>query len=99
MSEVIRRWLKRRAKPPWISFDSTDIRGFQTLTDAVSARGKAVPLCWATCDKGLWTGYRSRSDKGLWTGYRSRNAFEGSLPLVLRNMIPSHVPIDWAGCC
>ncbi len=87
MSEVIRRWLKRRAKPPWISFDSTDIRGFQTLTDAVSARGKAVPLCWATCDKGLWT------------GYRSRNAFEGSLPLVLRNMIPSHVPIDWAGCC
>jgi hypothetical protein len=81
MSGVIRRWLKHRAKPLWISFDWTDIRGFQTLAAAVCIRGRAVPLCWATCDKGLWK------------GYRSRNAFEESLLLVLRNMIPSHVPV------
>ena len=81
MSGVIRRWLKHRVKPLWISFDWTDIRGFQTLAAAMCIRGRAVPLCWATCDKGLWK------------GYRSRNAFEESLLLVLRNMIPSHVPV------
>ena len=81
MSGVMRRWLKRRRKTLWVSFDGVDVRGFQTLTAAANVRNRAVPLCWATC----W--------RGVWQGYRSRNAFEESLLLALRNMIPSWVPV------
>lgn len=74
--------LKRRAKagkkpkPLLIALDWVDIRGFQTLMASLVLKGRAVPLCWASCEKHAYD------------GHKSRNAFEESLLLVLRSMIP-----------
>ena len=68
---------KKRKKPLLLALDWVDIRQFQTLmAAAVLKRGRSVPLCWASCQKHVYD------------GHRSRNAFEESLLLVLRSMIP-----------
>lgn len=77
MRGVIKKLLKRRKKPLVVSLDWTDIRGFQTLMASASFRGRSIPLCWASCIKHVYE------------GHRSRNAFEESLLLVLRSMVPS----------
>jgi len=76
MRGVCKKLLKRRKKPLIVSMDWTDIRNFQTLVAAVDIRGRAVPLCWASCFKHVYD------------GHKSRNGFEESLLLVLRTMIP-----------
>jgi hypothetical protein len=76
MRGVLKKLLKRRKKPMIVSLDWTDIRGFQTLMASAAFRGRSVPLCWASCLKHVYD------------GHKSRNAFEESLLLVLRSMIP-----------
>jgi len=81
MRGVIARLLKKRKKSLAISFDWTDIRGFHTLMAAVVMKGRSIPLCWASCVGNTFE------------GHRSRNAFEESLLLVLRSMIPQGVKV------
>jgi DDE family transposase len=81
MRGVLKRVLKNRKKKLLISFDWTDIKGMQMLMAAAVMKGRAVPLCWASC-----TGH-------TYDGQRSRNAFEESLLLVLRSMIPPQVKV------
>lgn len=76
MRGVVRKLLKRRKKPLIVSLDWTDIRGFQTLMASADIRGRSIPLCWASCLKYVYE------------GHKSRNAFEESLLLVLRSMVP-----------
>ena len=76
MRGVVRRVLRRRKRPLLVAFDWTDVRQFQTLMAAAVFKGRAVPLCWASCRRHVYD------------GHRSRNAFEESLLLVLRSMIP-----------
>jgi hypothetical protein len=78
MRGVVRKLLrKRRNKPLIVSLDWTDIRGFQTLMASAVFKGRSIPLCWASCNKHVYD------------GHRSRNAFEESLLLVLRSMVPA----------
>jgi hypothetical protein len=78
MRGVVKKVLrKRRKKPLIVSFDWTDVRQFQTLMASVVFKGRSVPICWASCPKHVYD------------GHRSRNAFEESLLLVLRSMIPA----------
>jgi hypothetical protein len=81
MRGVLRRVLRKRKKKLLISFDWTDIKGFQTLVASVVFKGRSIPVCWASCNKHVYD------------GHRSRNAFEESLLLVLRNMIPAQVKV------
>jgi len=83
MTPVVQHLLARhpRNRPLLISFDWTDIRGLQTLVAAANLKGRAIPLCWASCRKHVYE------------GHRSRNAFEESLLLMLRQMIPDHVKV------
>lgn len=53
----------------------------QTLVAAANVQGRAVPLAWASCVKHVYD------------GHRSRNAFEQSLLIMLRQMIPRHVKV------
>jgi hypothetical protein len=77
MRGIVKRVLgRKRKKPLLVSFDWTDVRGFQTLMAAAVVKGRAVPLCWASCRDHVYD------------GHRSRNAFEESLLLVLRSMVP-----------
>ena len=77
MHGVIRRvFASTKQRPLVIALDWTDIRGFQTLMAALVVKGRAVPLCWASCLKDTYD------------GHRSRNAFEESLLLVLKSMLP-----------
>jgi hypothetical protein len=78
MRGVVKKVLrKRRKKPLVVSSDWTDVRQFQTLMASVVFKGRSVPICWASCNKHVYD------------GHRSRNAFEESLLLVLRSMIPA----------
>jgi hypothetical protein len=81
MRGVLRRVLRKRKKKLLISFDWTDIKGFQTLVASVVFKGRSTPVCWASCNNHVYD------------GHRSRNAFEESLLLVLRNMIPQKVKV------
>lgn len=76
MRGVVRRLVRKRKKPLLVALDWVDVRGFQTLVAAAVLKGRSVPLCWASCDGGAFS------------GHRSRNALEESLLLVLRSMIP-----------
>lgn len=76
MRGVVKKLLKRRRKPLLVSLDWTDIRGFQTLMASAVFQGRSIPLCWASCRRFVYE------------GHRSRNAFEESLLLILRSMIP-----------
>ena len=44
-------------------------------------KGRSTPLCWASCIRQTYD------------GHRSRNAFEESLLLVLRSMIPESIQV------
>jgi hypothetical protein len=78
MRGVVKKVLRKRRKKPLIfGFDWTDVRQFQTLMASVVFKGRSVPVCWASCVKHVYD------------GHRSRNAFEESLLLVLRSMIPA----------
>src|SRR5437868_14212428 len=81
MAGVLKRVLKKRKKKLLISFDWTDIRGFQTLMASVAFKGRSIPVCWASCNRHVYD------------GHRSRNAFEESLLLTLRSMIPQQVKV------
>jgi hypothetical protein len=81
MRSIVRRVLKKRKKKLIISFDWTDIKSFQTLMASVVFKGRSIPVCWASCSKHVYE------------GHRSRNAFEESLLLVLREMIPQHIRV------
>lgn len=81
MRGVLKRVLKKRKKKLIISFDWTDIKGFQTLMASAVFKGRSTPICWASCKKHVYD------------GHRSRNAFEESLLLVLRSMIPQEVKV------
>jgi Transposase DDE domain len=77
MREVVGRVLRKRKKPLLVALDWVDVRQqFQTLVAGAVLRGRSVPLCWASCAKHVYD------------GHRSRNAFEESLLLVLRSMVP-----------
>jgi len=81
MRGVLKRVLKKRRKKLLISFDWTDIKTFQTLMASAVFKGRSIPICWASCNKHVYD------------GHRSRNAFEESLLLVLRSMIPQQVKV------
>jgi hypothetical protein len=81
MRGVLKRVLKKRKKKLLISFDWTDIKSFQTLMASAVFKGRSIPICWASCNKFVYD------------GHRSRNAFEESLLLVLRSMIPPQVKV------
>ena len=81
MAGVIQRVLKKRKKTLLVSFDWTDIKRFQTLMASAVFKGRSIPLCWASCNQHVYD------------GHRSRNAFEESLLLVLRAMIPPQVKV------
>lgn len=77
MRGVVKRVLgRKRKKPLLVALDWVDVRHFQTLVASAVLKGRAVPLCWASCVKHVYD------------GHKSRNAFEESLLLVLRSMIP-----------
>jgi hypothetical protein len=83
MRPVVQKLLKKRSKKKklLIGFDWTDIRSFQTLMCSAVIKGRSIPLIWASCTKHVYD------------GHRSRNAFEESLLLLLREMIPQQVQI------
>lgn len=76
MRGVVKKVLRKRKKPLLVGVDWVDIKGFQTLVAAALIKGRSVPLCWASCEGHVYD------------GHKSRNAFEESLLLVLRSMIP-----------
>lgn len=81
MRGVLQKVLKKRKKKLLVSFDWTDIKGFQTLVASVVFKGRSIPICWASCKKHVYD------------GHRSRNAFEESLLLMLRSMVPAKVKV------
>lgn len=82
MEGVVRALVrKRRKKPLLVALDWVDLRGFNTLVAAAVLRGRSVPLCWASCEGHAYG------------GHKSRNAFEESLLLVLRSMVPQEVKV------
>ena len=81
MRGIVKKILRKRKKKLLISFDWTDIKGFQTLMASVVFKGRSIPICWASCKKHVYD------------GHRSRNSFEESLLLVLRSMIPGSIEV------
>jgi hypothetical protein len=81
MRGIVKRLLKKRKKSLLIALDWVDIKGYQTLMASAVLKGRAVPICWASCQRHVYD------------GHRSRNAFEESLLLVLRDMIPQQVKV------
>lgn len=81
MRGIIARLLKKRSKPLLIALDWVDIKGFQTLVASAVLKGRSVPICWAS------------TQDHVYCGHKSRNAFEESLLLVLRSMIPQSIKV------
>jgi hypothetical protein len=81
MRPILARILKKRKKRLLIAMDWVDVRGFQTLMASVVLKGRSTPIAWA-----------STTDH-VYDGHKSRNAFEESLLLVLRDMIPSKLKV------
>jgi hypothetical protein len=81
MRGIVARLLKKRKKKLLIALDWVDIKGFQTLLASVVLKGRSVPIAWAS------------TTNHVYDGHRSRNAFEESLLLVLRSMIPQQVKV------
>ena len=81
MRGVVGRLVRKRTKPLLVALDWVDIKGFQTLVASAVLKGRSVPLCWASCEGHTYD------------GQRSRNAFEESLLLVLRSMVPAGVKV------
>jgi hypothetical protein len=85
MRGIVQQLLKQPGKALVVAIDWVDIRGFQTLVAAAVLKGRAVPICWAS------------TTNHEYQGHRSRNAFEESLLLVLRTMIPESVKVILLG--
>ncbi len=82
MRGIVKRLVhKKRKKPLLVALDWVDIRGYQTLVASAVLTGRSVPLCWAS------------TQGHVYDGHRSRNAFEESLLMVLRSMIPTRVKV------
>jgi hypothetical protein len=81
MAGIIRRLLKRRKKTLLVALDWVDIKGYQTLMACAVLKGRSIPICWAS----------TRSH--VYQGHKSRNAFEESLLLTLRSMVPKSVKV------
>jgi hypothetical protein len=81
MRGIVQQLLRQAPKALVVAIDWVDIRGFQTLMAAAVLKGRAVPICWAS------------TTNHEYEGHRSRNAFEESLLLVLRTMIPDSVKV------
>jgi hypothetical protein len=81
MRGAVAKLLHKRKKPLIVSLDWTDIRQFQMLMATAVFKGRSIPLCWASCNKHVYE------------GHLSRNAFEESLLLVLRTMIPREIKV------
>jgi hypothetical protein len=81
MRPIVARLLRKRKKKLLIALDWVDIKGFQTLLAAVVLKGRAIPIAWAS------------TTNHVYDGHRSRNAFEESLLLVLRDMIPQTIKV------
>jgi hypothetical protein len=81
MRGIVQKMLKRRKKKLLIALDWVDIKGYQTLMASAVLKGRSIPLCWAS------------TTNHIYDGHRSRNAFEESLLLVLRSMIPERIKV------
>jgi hypothetical protein len=81
MRGVVARLLKRRKKKLLVAVDWVDIGGFQTLLASAVLKGRSAPIAWAS------------TTNHVYDGHRSRNAFEESLLLVLRDMIPRTIKV------
>ena len=81
MRGIVARLLKKRKQKLLVALDWVDIKGFQTLVASVVLKGRSVPVCWAS------------TSNHVYEGQRSRNAFEESLLLVLRSMIPGQIKV------
>jgi hypothetical protein len=83
MRPIVARLLKKRSKKKklLVALDWVDIKGFQTLLASVVLKGRSTPIAWAS------------TTNHVYDGHRSRNAFEESLLLVLRDMIPQTIRV------
>lgn len=81
MRGIVARMLRKRKKKLLVALDWVDIKGFQTLVAAVVLKGRSIPVAWAS------------TTNHVYDGHRSRNAFEESLLLVLRDMIPQTIKV------
>lgn len=83
MRGIVAKLLKKRNKKKklLIALDWVDIKGFQTLVASVVLKGRSTPIAWAS------------TTNHVYDGHRSRNAFEESLLLVLRSMIPEKIKV------
>ncbi len=81
MRGIVARLLKKRKKKLIVAADWVDIKGFQTLVASVVLKGRSIPICWAS------------TSGHVYDGHRSRNAFEESLLMVLRDMIPRNIKV------
>jgi hypothetical protein len=78
---IIARLVKKRKKPLLVALDWVDIKGFQTLVASAVLKGRSTPICWAS------------TTNHVYEGHKSRNAFEESLLLVLRSMVPESIRV------
>ncbi len=81
MRGIVQRLLKKRKKKLLIALDWVDIKGFQTLLASAVLKGRSTPIAWAS------------TTNHVYDGHKSRNAFEESLLLVLREMIPRSIQV------
>ena len=81
MRGIVAKLLKKRKKKLLVAVDWVDIKGFQTLLAGVVLKGRSIPIAWAS------------TTNHVYDGHRSRNAFEESLLLVLRDMIPRSIKV------
>jgi hypothetical protein len=83
MRGIVAKLLKKRSKKKklLIALDWVDIKGFQTLVASMVLKGRSTPIAWAS------------TTNHIYEGHRSRNAFEESLLLVLRDMIPQKIKV------
>jgi hypothetical protein len=81
MRGIVQKLLKKRKKKLLIALDWVDIKGFQTLVASAVLKGRSTPITWAS------------TTNHVYDGHRSRNAFEESLLLMLRDMIPRNIKV------
>lgn len=81
MRGIVARLLEKRKKKLLVAVDWVDIKGFQSLVAVVVLKGRSIPIAWAS------------TTNHVYDGHRSRNAFEESLLLVLRDMIPQRIRV------
>jgi hypothetical protein len=81
MRGIVQKMLKKRKKKLLIAIDWVDIKGYQTLMASAVLKGRSIPICWAS------------TSNHIYDGHKSRNAFEESLLLVLRSMIPQRIKV------